>query len=270
VVAVARGTQNGLSYREALAEGSGRGGAVVLVHGYPESSRMWQPLMEELAAAGHHCVAPDLYGLGDSDALEPATFEASLAVFRDFMATRGPGPFTVVVHDWGGFIGLAWACDNADRVARLVISNAGFFADGRWHGMAEAIRGEDGEEIVATIDRDGFRALLRASGDAFSDEDIEAYWRPFEDGRGQRATLDFYRSMDFEKLRPWEGGLGRLGVPTLLLWGADDEFAPISGAHRFEREISGARLVALGGIGHFVFDEDPGRANAAVLEFLAN
>ena len=75
--------------------------------------------------------------------------------------------------------------------------------------------------------------------------------------------------MDMEKLAPWQGKLAELGVPALLLWGAEDEFAPISGAHRFQREIPAAELVALEGIGHFVFDQARERSTAEVLRFLA-
>ena len=113
--------------------------------------------MTELAAGGRRCLAPDLYGLGESTGSDATTFEDE---------PRGPdapswteipeGRVALVVHDWGGFVGLAWACDHPKRVAALVIANTGFFSDGRWHGMAEAIRGDDGEAIVAAIDRDGF------------------------------------------------------------------------------------------------------------------
>ena len=47
------------------------------------------------------------------------------------MEEREPGPVALVVHDWGGFIGLAWACDHPERVSALVISNTGFFSDGK-------------------------------------------------------------------------------------------------------------------------------------------
>ena len=90
----------------------------------------------------------------------------------------------LVVHDWGGFVGLAWACDHPERIAALVISDTGFFSDGKWHGMAEAIRGDDGEAIVDAMDRDGFAALLGSFGDAFDEDDIAAYWAPYEEGRG--------------------------------------------------------------------------------------
>jgi haloalkane dehalogenase len=255
-----------LPYREAGALAAESGDPVVLVHGFPQSSRMWEPLIDALSAAGRRCVAPDLYGLGDSDNGAPTTFEGNLEAFERFLDELGLERVAIVVHDWGGFIGLAWACRHPDRVSALVISDAGFFADGRWHGMAEAIRGEHGEQIVAAIDRAGFEALLRSSG-GLDDADVDAYWQPFVDGRGQRATLDFYRSMDFSKLAEYDGGLAALAVPTLLVWGVDDEFAPIGAAHRFEREIPGARLVAIEGAGHFVFDQEPERCAREVVAF---
>jgi pimeloyl-ACP methyl ester carboxylesterase len=256
-----------LAYRDASPPGPESGDPVVLLHGFPQSSRMWEPLIESLTAAGRRCVAPDLYGLGDSDNGAPTTFEGNLEVFERFADELELDRLAIVVHDWGGFIGLAWACRHPDRVSALVISDTGFFADGRWHGMAEAVRGEQGEQIVAALDRSGFEVLLRSSA-RFSDEDVEAYWRPFAEGRGRRATLDFYRSMDFSKLAEYDGRLGALGVPTLLLWGAEDEFAPLGGAKRFEREIPGARLVAIEGAGHFVFDQEPERCAREVVAFL--
>ncbi|MGB2851382.1 MAG: alpha/beta fold hydrolase, partial [Solirubrobacterales bacterium] len=62
-------------YREALPVGEAGGPAVVLVHGFPESSRMWVGQMEALAAAGRRSIAPDLFCLGDSEDPGPATFE---------------------------------------------------------------------------------------------------------------------------------------------------------------------------------------------------
>jgi len=257
----------GHTYRESMpAEESGD--PVLLLHGFPESSRMWEPLMEALSDEGRRCVAPDLYCLGDSLDPGPATFERNLGALTDLHGELDMGRVALVVHDWGGFIGLAWACEHPDLVSALVISDAGFFSDGKWHGMAEAIRSPQGEEIMAAVDREGFAALLQADG-AFSDEDIDAYWRPFAEGRGREATVEFYRSMDFEKLEPYKDCLAGLGVPTLLVWGAEDQFAPLSGAKRFEREIPGARIAAFEGAGHFVFDQERERTVREVVDFLA-
>ena len=256
------------AYREAVPEGAESGDPVLLAHGFPESSLMWEPVMEALAAAGRRCLAPDLYCLGDSPDGGPATFERNVEALADFHRELGLGPVALVVHDWGGFVGLAWACEHPEEVAALVISDTGFFADGRWHGVAEAIRGEHGEQLVEALDRDGFAGLLRGDGAAFDEAAVDAYWRPFESGAGRRATVEFYRSMDMDKLAPYDGRLGELGVPTMLLWGAEDRFAPMGGAKRFEREIPGAKLVAIDGAGHFVFDQEPERCAREVVEFL--
>ena len=135
--------------------------------------------------------------------------------------------------------------------------------------MADAMRSDQGEALVGALDRDGFAAMLRSAA-PFDDETIDAYWRPFEDGRGREATLEFYRSMDFEKLERFDGKLAELGehAPVLLLWGEADEFAPLAGARRFEREIPGARLVVVEGAGHFVIDEHAERCAAEVADFL--
>ncbi len=256
-------------YRETTPDGEETADPVVLIHGFPESSRMWEPLMDALSAQGRRCVAPDLYCLGDSDDPGPATFERNLEALGDLHRELDLGRVAVVVHDWGGFIGLAWACENPDLVSALVISDTGFFSDGKWHGMAEMMRSPQGEEIIGAIDRDGFAGLIRADGASFSEEDVDAYWRPFAEGRGREATIEFYRSMDFEKLAPYEGKLADIGAPTLLVWGADDQFAPLAGAHRFEREIPGARLAAFEGAGHFVFDQEGERTTREICEFLA-
>jgi len=256
-----------IAYRE-IDPGPASADPVLLVHGFPESSRMWVPAMEALAERGRRCVAPDLYCLGDSTDPGPATFERNLAALTRLHAELDLGRVALVVHDWGGFVGLAWACQNPDLVSALVISNAGFFSDGRWHGMAEAIRAEGGEAVLDGLDRNGFAAVLGADGAEFSGEDVNAYWRPFAEGRGREATAEFYRSMDFEKLARYEGKLAALGAPTLLLWGAEDKFAPIGGAYRFKKEIPGAELIAIEDAGHFVFDQEPERCVEAVIEFL--
>jgi len=255
-----------LAYRE-IAPEAPEAPPVMALHGFPESSRMWVPLMERLGAR-RRCVAPDLFCLGDSRDPGPATFERNLDAVGRLHRDLGLEEVVLVVHDWGGFVGLAWACEHPGLVRGLVISNTGFFSDGRWHGMAEAIRGPQGEELVAALERDGFAALLRGDGATFTDEDIDAYWAPFERGRGRQATLEFYRSMDFKKLARYEGGLASIGAPTLLLWGADDAFAPLGGARRFQREIPGAELVEIEGAGHFIFDQHPDRCAEEVASFL--
>jgi haloalkane dehalogenase len=166
---------------------------------------------------------------------------------------------------------MRWACDHPRAVGALALSGTGFFPDGKWHGLGEALRTEGaGEAVVDAIDRDGFAAMLRETGRGFDDEAIEDYWKAYETEEGRRAQLALYRSGDFEKLIPYEGRLAQLNVPTLILWGAQDSFAPVGGAHRFNREIPNSKLVLIPEGGHFVFEDEPERCAREIVGFLAD
>jgi haloalkane dehalogenase len=241
----------------------------LLLHGYPESSHMWRHVTPALAERGWRSVAPDLLGFGDSDSDPPHTWERHVESIERFRSGVGLDQVALVVHDWGGLIGLWWACEHPDAVSALVLSATGFFPDGRWHGVAEAARTPGtGEEMVDGMTREGLAALLRQNGSGFDDEAIDEYWKCFGDEARRRGQLEFWRSADFEKLEPYDGKLAELGVPTLVLWGETDPFAFVPSAHRFHKEIPGSELVIVDGAGHFVFEDAPERTAGEVARFL--
>ena len=255
-----------LHHREA---GDAGNPAVLLVHGYPESSYMWRDILPPLADAGFYALAPDLPGYGDSEADPPGTWERHVEALERFRTQRELGSLSLVVHDWGGLIGLRWACDHPDAVAALVISDTGFFADGKWRGPGEILRTEgQGEQFVHGVDRDGFAQMLGAVSTSITPDAIDEYFKAFADEDRRNGQLELYRSGDFEKLVPYEGKLAQLGVPTLMLWGADDFAAPVAGAHRLEQEIPGSEVVVLEGTGHFVVDDAPAAYAEALVSFL--
>src|SRR4051812_1054979 len=260
-------TMPALKHREAGDPGDP---AVLLVHGYPESSYMWRDVLPGLGAAGFYAVAPDLAGFGDS---EPGAggggWERHVEALERFRGQLGLGPVALVVHDWGGLIGLRWACDHPGAVWALAISSTGFFPDGKWRGPGEVLRTEgQGEQFVDGLDRDALAALLGSVSSGIGPDAVDEYFKAFADEPRRRGQLELYRSGDFEKLLPYERRLAALGVPTLLLWGEDDFAAPVAGAHRFEREIPGAELVVLEGTGHFVVEDAPDRYAEALAVFL--
>jgi haloalkane dehalogenase len=261
---------DGIAYREALpAEGQAPAGTVLLLHGYPTSSYLWRNVMPHAAAAAWRAIAPDLPGFGDSPADLPGTWERQIGHVERFRNELGLDDVVLGVHDWGGLIGLRWACDNPGAVRGLFITDTGFFPDGRWHGMAKALRTEgEGEQLVANVNRDLLGMALRQISPALPDDALDEYWKAFGDDDRRQAQLDLYRSGDFSKLEAYDGRLGALGVPTRIVWGAQDEFAPVGGAHRFHKQIPGARLVVLEDAGHYVMEDDPVRVGAELESFL--
>jgi haloalkane dehalogenase len=260
-------TAGGLAYREA---GPPEGRVALLVHGYPESSYMWRELMPALAEAGWRVLAPDLAGMGDSPPDPPGSWERHADSIERFRSELGVARCVPVLHDWGGLIGLRWTCEHPDAVDALVISASGFFPDGKWHGLAQAMRTPGtGEEIVAGITRDGLAAMLGQVSSGIDDAAVAEYWKAYADETRRQGHLDFYRSMDFEKIAPYEGRLAELGVPVLLVFGETDPFVSPATAHRFERELPDTELVLLEDTGHFIWDDAPGRCADAVRAFLA-
>jgi haloalkane dehalogenase len=242
---------------------------VVLVHGYPESSYMWRDALDALARAGWRALAPDLPGYGDSEPDPPATWERHVEALERFVGELQPGPVALVTHDWGVMIGMRWACDHPGATSALVISDGGFFADRRWHDLANVMRTpQEGEKLIGAYTREGFDAALRAVSSGMSDESLAQYWKGFADDTRRSGHLELYRSGDFEKLLPYEGRLAALDLPALVLWGEEDRFAGVQMARRFHEDLTGSELVVLDGAGHFVWDDEPERSARTLVEFL--
>lgn len=249
--------------------GPADGRQVLMVHGYPQSSWMWQAPQQELAEAGLHSVAVDLAGFGDSPPQPPGTWERQVEALERTHAELKLGPVALVMHDWGSLIGLRWACEHPASVSALVISSGGFFPDGKWHGLAKSLRTPgEGEALIESFTAAGFGHLMRETAPGISGEAIAQYWKCFSGEHSRRGHLELYRSGDMDKLARYDGQLAGLGVQTLLLWGENDQFAPLAGAHRFQREIPGAELVVLPQVGHFLWDEQPARTSAELVAFL--
>lgn len=256
----------GLAYRSA---GDSSERVALLLHGYPESSYMWTHAIEGLAAAGWRAIAPDLAGYGDSPPDRPGSWEHHVELLEGFVAELGLGPVALVVHDWGVMIGLRWACDKPGATRALVISDGGFFADRRWHDLANVMRTPgEGEALIEAYTFEGFSGALRAVSPGMDEEALEQYWKGFADEDRRLAQLELYRSGGFEKLLPYEGRLAALGQPALVLWGGADRFAGVAMAHRFHEELPESELVVLEDAGHFVWDDEPELSTAALVDFL--
>jgi haloalkane dehalogenase len=256
----------GLAYRSA---GDRSDRVALLVHGYPESSFMWRRVMPALAESGWWAIAPDLPGFGDSEPDPPGTWERHVDALGRFAGELGIGPVTLVTHDWGVLIGLRWACDHPGSVRALAISNGGFFPDRKWHEVANVMRTpEEGEKLIRSFTRQGLGDALKAVSSGLTDEALDEYWKGFADDTRRTGHLELYRSGDFEKLTAYDGCLRGLGVPALIVWGAQDRFAEIGLAHRFHEELPGSELLILEDAGHFVWEDAPEEATRALVEFL--
>jgi haloalkane dehalogenase len=269
VVEEERARVDGIAYREAVPAQPRELVPALCLHGFPETSYMWRYVIAALADSGRRGVAPDLPGFGDSPPDPPGTWERHVDAVERFRVALGFERIALVLHDWGGLIGLRWACEHPDAVAALVVSNTGFFPDGKWHGMARAMRTPgEGDEMVRAMTKEGFAHMLAAISRGIDATVAAEYWKTFETEGGRQGILELYRSGDFEKLVPYEGRLGELGAPALIVWGAQDPFAEVGLARRFEDELPGSELLVIDDAGHFVWEDAPEQATRALVEFL--
>jgi len=230
---------------------------------------MWRHLLPALASTGRRAVAPDYLGFGDSPPDPPGTFHRQVEAIERFRQELDLDRAVLVLHDTGGLIGLRWACDHPGTVGGLVLTNTGFFPDHDWMEIAETMRTPvQGEALVDSLSREGFGTLLKTASDSFDEHALDEYWKAFTSPEGRRGMLELYRSFDLDELKPYQPKLAALDVPTLILWGKQDEFLPVDYASRFAEKIPRSKVVMLEEVRHFLFEDEPERCAEEVLGFL--
>jgi haloalkane dehalogenase len=257
----------GLAYRES---GPADAPAVLLVHGWPYSSYMWEPVIERLGAEGLRAVAPDLAGFGDSEPDPPGTWERHADSLERLRGALGLGRVALVGHDWGLSIALRWSAAHRDAVRALVLTNGGAaLVEGRWHPVAEDMRAPgEGEAFMRYLNRQLFDAGLRQVSRGMTAAARDEYYKCVSDATRRQCVLDLFRSAEPSELASYVDEPARLGVPALVLWGAHDDLAGMSVAEHFHRITPGSRLVVLEHAGHALCDDAPEATASEIAAFL--
>jgi 3-oxoadipate enol-lactonase len=242
---------------------------VLLLHAGIADTRMWQPQVAVLEAAGHRVVAPDLRGFGERR-LEPVPF----SYVRD-AETSLDGPSAVVGCSLGGRVALELALHRPDLVQRLVVIAPGLpgweWSDetrAGWAAEEEAYEAGDRERAAEA----SVRMWVDGSGRSAEDVDpdlrgavTEMVLRSYEMQDGAWAA-----GADEEDVLdpPIRGRLGEIRCPTLVLVGEYD-VADMQGiAAHLADSIDGARLVTIADAAHLPSLERPAEVNALLLGFL--
>jgi len=247
--------------------------AVVFVHGNPGSADDWEALIGAAADIGMRALAVDLPDFGETVAAPG--FEHSVpgyAGFLDGVLTKlGVERVHLVIHDFGGPIGLAWAAAHLDAVASVTLIDIGILPGYRWHRMARAWRTPVlGELIQATATRSAFRWLInreepRGLPREFLDQMYDHY-----DRRTRRAVLKLYRATD----DPGQAGaeliplIAPRDIPALVIWGEHDAYLPSEYAARQRDAFPSAEVHVLPASGHWPFADAPETVERLLVEFL--
>src|ERR1700742_4938830 len=273
---------DGLSifYREA---GPKDAPTILLLHGLPSSSRMFQPLLTRLADS-YHLVAPDYPGFGHSDWPDPKqfayTFDHITSVMDHFTQTLGLSHYALYMQDYGGPVGFRMALAHPERVQALIVQDAvahneglganwatrrAFWADRPAH--EEALRknllslattktrhlGDDPK--IELYDPDLWNdeyAFLNAPGQAQIQSDL------FYD---YRTNVDAYPK--------WQTWLQNTQPRLLVLWGKHDLSFDLGEPERYRQDVPKAEVHVLDA-GHFALDTKADEIAALVRKFMTN
>lgn len=267
-----------LFYREA---GPSDAPSVLLLHGFPSSSRMWQPLIDRLALR-YHMIAPDYPGFGHSEA-PPAdrfcyTFEAITDAVENFIDALGLDRYSLVVQDYGGPVGMRLAMRRPDRLESLIVHNAVCHEDGLgplwetrrafWSDRAaheQALRENFFSPAATRLRHVGTSPEPeRYDPDLWTDE-LASLNRP---GQADIQTELFYDYRTNVANYPvWQRWLRDTQPPLLVVWGRYDPSFQVEEADAYRREVPDAEVHVIDA-GHFSLDEAPDQVAELTGRFL--
>ena len=218
----------------------GAGPPVLLVHGNPTWSFYFRSLLASLPPLGLRAIAPDHIGMGRSEkpstADYPHTLARRVADFGEFVDGLGlTEPVSLVVHDWGGAIALAWAVDHVERVDKLLVLNTGAFPipPGKtlpW-SLAAARVPVLGGVAVRGLNAFSRGALVMGTGRTVLGREARAgLTAPYDSPASRVAVHEFVRDIPMSPRDPAHAVLARTesrlpllqDKPTAVCWGMKD------------------------------------------------
>lgn len=253
--------------------GDPRSPALVLVHGFLVSHTEFDDVIDDLAAR-FHVIAPDLAGFGESAKPSAARWTYGVDAFAesvaDVIAAFDVGRASVLGHGMGGAVALTLAARHAEIVSRLVLVDPLVYPVPRTRRLKLPLTPVLGPFFFKQLwGRGGFRAWFRE--DVFSPdfplpvERIDRWYDTFNAPSARESAYAVLRAaLD---VSPVVARLGRVGCPTLVVWGREDRMFPVTSATRLAREIRDARLHVFE-TGHAPHQEQPELFVRVVTEFL--
>ncbi len=263
----------------------GAGEPVVMLHGNPTWSFYYRALIGAVSQ-GRRAIAPDHIGCGLSDTPGAAQYPfrlenrvADLALLLERIGVTGN--ITLVLHDWGGMIGAAYALRHVERVARLVVLNTAAFAmppGKRLPWMLTLIRRAPGIFTPAILRLNLFArgAALTASKKGLAPDVRRGLLAPTGTRAGRLATLKFVQDIpltesdaSFPILRRVDEGLHALSEkPVLICWGERDFVFDGDYFKEWRRRFPQAEAHRFPEAGHYVLEDVPEKIVPLVLDFL--
>jgi pimeloyl-ACP methyl ester carboxylesterase len=264
----------------------GQGDNVVMLHGNPTWSFYYRELIQVLSAT-HRCLAPDHVGMGLSDRPgEPRykyTLKSRVDDLEQFIERVAPtGPITLVLHDWGGMIGMSWAARHPERVRAIVASNTACFRLPKEKTLPPLLSALRGFAAGVPLRASGFvRARILAGCVAkrrLAPEVKDAYLSVCDGWEESLAVHRFVQDIPlgpgdpaWDVLAATEAKLGLFAkTPMMLAWGMKDWVFDESFLNGWTRRFPQADERRFYDCGHLLLEDSPDEAVAMIAGFVGS
>lgn len=252
-------------------EGPRDASPVVMLHGSPTWAFVFRHVIARVRDAGLRAIAPDQLGFGRSDKphrLREYSLARQSLLFEALLDELELDDVTLVAHEWGGPVALAWAARNPERVRALVLSNS-FLTPPRRGGRGPAQR-----LLVKGVHRSVHRAVWAdPSSERLGNRERDAYGAPHPSWDSRTGILALERALSGSQAALTHAhvdGLRRLlpalaTTPSAIVWGMRDASVPHAALEELRRALPGARVEELDEIGHLVPEFSPDALAGAAL-----
>jgi haloalkane dehalogenase len=247
-------------------EDEGRPGdpPVWFMHGEPTWSFLWRKVIPPVRDAGFRCIAPDLPGFGRSDKptdIEWYSYDRHVEVMAALLERLDLRDVTMVVHDWGGPIGLRLAVEHPDRIARMAIMDTGLFTGHQkmsdaWIAFRDFVERTEDLPIGMLVSGAVARGMDEAT--------VARYEEPFPDAASKAGARAFPLMLptapDMPGARAGQRVLDALRTderPKLVLWADRDPILTLDTGRRFAEAINAGEPIVIENASHFL-QEDAG------------
>jgi pimeloyl-ACP methyl ester carboxylesterase len=268
---------NGMTFRSRVVEGDGE--PVILLHGFPETSVMWTPLLERLEERGYRALAPDQRGYSPGARPDRVDEYGYVQLASDVVAladTMGYGRFHLVGHDWGAGAGWSALSLYPERIQTWTALSVPHLA-----AFGRAIREDEDQQrrsqYINLFVREGAAEAALADNDfaglkgvwsAHPQAEVDEYLEVFRQPGALTAALNWYRASRGIDPSDEQVEFGAVETPTVLIWGNQDAAIGRRAVDDAEAFMIGPYTLVELDAGHWLIQEEPERVVAETINHI--
>ncbi len=256
----------------------GEGIPVIMVHGNPTWSFYYRHLLNDLPEYGFRVIAIDHMGCGLSDKPQDYSYNLkqhinNLNALLDYLQIE---KFQMIVHDWGGPIGIGTALQRIEQLQKLVILNTAAFTDGFLTSRIKFLKDSRlGEWMIRKLNLFAWPATWMTVTNPLDDEIKRAYLYPYDSFDNRIGVARFVQDIPMDEMHPsWETlkeieeGLPTIKIPKLILWGKKDFCFTEHFFNRWQEIYPDAQSYLFDDCGHYILEDAHPAIEKIIREFL--